>query len=87
MTASFLYSCDREVPLMGRAVDLVKRRAVLLSWLLLNSSTTEDKSAEAMGVAPTSDVNLLPMMGILAAVPPVLKRMRIVGGCEERDDG
>lgn len=87
MTASFLYSCDREVPLIGRAVDLVKRRAVLLSWLLLNSSTTEDKSAEAMGVAPTSDVNLLPMKGILAAVSPVLKRMRIVGRLEERDDG
>lgn len=68
MTTSFLYFSDREDPLIGKAVDLVKRRAVLLSSLLLNSCTIEDKSAEATGVAPTSVVSLLPIKGMLAAL-------------------
>ena len=61
---------DREDPLNGKVVDLVKRRAVLLNSLSLNSCTIDDKSAEATGVAPTSVVSLLPMKGMLTALSP-----------------
>jgi hypothetical protein len=62
-----LYACDLEVPLKGTPVDLLKRRAVLLSWLLSNSCMIEETSpwlgdADA---AATSDDSRFPMKGIL----------------------
>jgi hypothetical protein len=65
MATSFLYACDLEVPLKGVAVDLLKRLAVLLSWLLPNSSMMEDTSGE-VDAAATSDDSRFPMKGILA---------------------
>jgi hypothetical protein len=65
MATSFLYACDLEVPLNGAAVDLLKRLAVLLSWLLTNSSMMEDTSGEVDAAATTSDDSRFPMKGIL----------------------
>ena len=64
MAASFLYACDLEVPLKGASIVLLKRLAVLLSWLPLSSSIMEEMSSE-VGAAATSDDSRLPMNGIV----------------------
>jgi hypothetical protein len=61
-----LYACDLEVPLKSTLVDLLKRRAVLLSWLLSNSCMMEETSPWSgdADAAATSDDRRFPMKGI-----------------------
>jgi hypothetical protein len=46
-------------------VEKLKRLAVLLSWLLLNSSKVEATSSESDVAVAVSDFHLFPMNGIV----------------------
>jgi len=60
-----MYLCDLGATLNLRAVERLKRLAVLLNWLLLKSSMIEATCGKSDVTAAASDVRLLPMNGIV----------------------
>lgn len=60
-----MYLRDLGATLNGRAVERLKRLAILLNWLVLKSSVIEATSGKLDVTAAVSDVRLFPMNGIV----------------------